>query len=1326
MTAAGTIRPFSLSSSFLESYRGQQPAWGYSGLGYVVYKRTYARTKDDGSLEEFWETCQRVVEGTYNAQKKHCHALKLPWDDRKAQRSAQEMFKRMWDFKWLPPGRGLWMMGTPMVEKIGSGALNNCFSGDTEAVVFDDDLGLSTVPLRDLVGRDFLVPVGNSVAKATAKSFGEQELNRVTFKVPGRSKYVLEYDVTADHRWILADGSFTTSLKIGDRVTIKPREVHPSLLPPRLSSSYQRGFAHGLIFGDGTRHTYYPERHFIRLCGEKEQAHRKLLESLPEFLSTTMPQSYGGDSVVTLKLNKGENWKRIPDETKGVLYCRGFIDGWLAADGHTEPSGNKQLDSINLEGVEWLVKLAPTCGYTITGWSVENADTNFGPRSKPLNRVTLSTAPVDLVVQSIKAVGKQEVFCAVVPDVNTFVLAGGLETGNCGFVSTTGIAVDFADPFCWLMDMLMLGVGVGFDTKGAGLVKVQKPEEVDGTFVVDDSREGWVSLLRVTLNSYAGRGSIPKNIDYSKVRPFGSPIKGFGGVASGPEPLKELIESVKDVLNPLVGELITTSAIVDICNLVGRCVVAGNVRRSAEIAFGDPNDQDFLNLKNPDINKEALYHHRWASNNSIFATEGMDYSKVAELTAKNGEPGYEWLENARKYSRMGREPDFSDMRVAGANPCVTKDTWVHTTDGPRQVKDLIDTPFTALVNSVAFPSGKRGFWFTGRKEVFELKTDSGLSVKATANHKILVNRDNCEVWVPLEELQADDYVVLGKNVESPGWSGNGTFSSGYLVGHLLGDGTLKDNQAVFSVWDKDGPGIAGMMEEITKSIAHLSFAHRSDWSGWTAVQGRGEHRLRSKSVLALLQAYGMVAGSKRPDFDIIERQSSDFYRGFIRGLFDTDGSVQGSQTHGVSIRLSQVDLTVCKAVQRMLARLGIISKLYENRYEPQARQLPDGKGGTAEYQCAALHELIISNQSLQTFADVVGFSHLDKAHKLSVALSSYKRSLNRESFTSRVVSITSLGEEDVYDAEVSVVHRFEANGIIVHNCVEQSLEDRELCCLVETFPGRHSSFEDYKKTLKYAYLYAKTVTLVPTHDVRTNTVMMRNRRIGCSMSGIVQAIQKFGRRRFFNEFCDAGYNYIKELDQVYSDWLCVRPSIKVTSVKPSGSVSLLPGVTPGIHFPHAEYYVRRVRLQSNSPLVTKLYIAGYPVEDDKYSPNTKVVSFPVKETDFDRSKDDVTLWEQLELAAALQQYWADNQVSVTVTFKPAEARDIKYALELFETRLKGVSFLPLQDHGYEQAPYETITKEQYESMIKDITPLDSAFLQHESTSKFCDGDSCEV
>ena len=292
-------------------------------------------------------------------------------------------------------------------------------------------------------------------------------------------------------------------------------------------------------------------------------------------------------------------------------------------------------------------------------------------------------------------------------------------------------------------------------------------------------------------------------------------------------------------------------------------------------------------------------------------------------------------------------------------------------------------------------------------------------------------------------------------------------------------------------------------------------------------------------------------------------------------------------------------------------------------------------------------------------------------------------------------------------------------------CSEQSLEDKELCCLVETFPAHHENIEDYKRTLKFAYLYAKSVTLIPTHDQRTNAVMMRNRRIGCSQSGIVQAINKLGRREYLR-WCDEGYNYIQALDCTYSEWLCVPASKKTTSVKPSGTVSLLCGATPGIHYPHSEYYIRNIRLMKTSPLVAACKKAGYPMEACAYQPGSFVVSFPVHEKHFSKSKSDVTMWEQFANAAALQKWWADNQVSVTVTFNKDEADDIASCLSVYEDQLKSVSLLPVSEHGYVQDPYIEISKEKYDSLMGQITPLDLRNAEHEVTEKFCDGDTCVV
>ncbi len=649
------IRAFTLSKDFINNYKESQPNWGFNGLGYFVYKRTYARQFENGQTEEFWQTCKRVVEGVYTIQKEHCKTLGLPWDTRKAQISAQEMFERMWQFKFLPPGRGLWAMGTNLVYKKGSAALN-----------------------------------------------------------------------------------------------------------------------------------------------------------------------------------------------------------------------------------------------------------------------------------------------------------------NCAFVSTQNIDIDFAEPFLFLMDMSMYGVGVGGDCKGAGKVKLQPMVHATGeTHVVEDSREGWVAAVKVILDAAIGKRKVP-NFDYSKVRPKGAPIKGFGGIASGPGPLEDLIKSLINLLQVEKSTPITSTHIVDIFNYIGKCVVSGGVRRTAEIMFGDQDDTEFVDLKQ---DKQALYDRRWASNNSIFAKAGMNYESFVDRIATNGEPGFIWLDHMRQYGRMIDPPNNKDRRAMGSNPCS-----------------------------------------------------------------------------------------------------------------------------------------------------------------------------------------------------------------------------------------------------------------------------------------------------------------------------------------------------------------------------EQTLEDHELCCLVETFPAHHNSFEDYKRTLKFAYLYGKSVTLVPTHNLKTNAVMMRNRRIGTSMSGITQAISKLGRYEFLN-WCDKGYKYIKSLDKVYSDWLCIPRSIKMTSVKPSGTVSLLAGSTPGIHYPYAEYYIRRVRIQDSSPLVKASIDAGFKVEKDVYATDTMVVEFPVKSEHFTKSVKDVTIWEQFQNAADLQAYWADNQVSITISFKHEESVHIKDCLEMYERKLKSISLLPpAEDAGYQQLPYERITKEQYNEKTSNLRELKLNGNTHDVSSqdKFCDGDSCII
>jgi adenosylcobalamin-dependent ribonucleoside-triphosphate reductase len=272
-------------------------------------------------------------------------------------------------------------------------------------------------------------------------------------------------------------------------------------------------------------------------------------------------------------------------------------------------------------------------------------------------------------------------------------------------------------------------------------------------------------------------------------------------------------------------------------------------------------------------------------------------------------------------------------------------------------------------------------------------------------------------------------------------------------------------------------------------------------------------------------------------------------------------------------------------------------------------------------------------------------------------------------------------------------------------CAEQPLESYELCTLVEVHLNRHESKEDFLRTLKFAYLYGKTVTLVPTHWQITNGIMQRNRRIGTSLTGIASFADQKGLPAV-RDWMDEGYKTIRKYDHSYSEWLCVRESIRVTTVKPSGSVSLLSGATPGVHWgPGGNFFLRAIRFGNTDPMINLFKAAGYKMEPDLVSANTTVVYFPVH-SGHARSEKDVTLFEKIGLAATTQKYWSDNGVSVTLSFdKEKETEHIAPALHMYEGQLKAVSFLPMGNKTYPQQPYTQITKDEYNEYIGQIKKI---------------------
>jgi intein/homing endonuclease len=913
---------------------------------------------------------------------------------------------------------------------------------------------------------------------------------------------------------------------------------------------------------------------------------------------------------------------------------------------------------------------------------------------------------------------------------------GSAALNNCAFISTQDIDVDFADPFCFLMDMCMVGSGVGGDTKGAGKVRIQEPRYSDKPYVVEDTREAWVDLVRVILNSFAGKGFFPKSIDYSKVRLRGAPIKGFGGISSGPEPLMLLVKSITDLLKPKDGlpYRITSEQIVDIFNFIGKCIVAGNVRRSSEIMLGDIDDDDFLALKQDPV---AMKDRRWASNNSIFARVGMDYSKVVEPIAENGEPGIFWLKNAQRYSRMVGWADNKDFRVSGINPCgeqslesgemcLSADTRILTDEGYKSIGELAEQQdvkvATPYLSDEVFEEDPRfcqaTVFTTGVKPTLKITTVDGRVIECTENHPFLTETSEGKRWVKAEELHEGSTLVSGEQeIDENGPSLDPLF---YTLGHFAGDGWFLETNGRRHVGVCCGSEERPLLERllpvwqqfVEESASYIKSNYEARYDVplkiSEAPNGVLSITITKPQVFRRLRDGFGFSPAKAPDKRLpmgYWEATPNEKRSFIRGLFDADGTVLDRDRKAVSLTAS--NRAFAQDVLMALSEFGVKGRICTSKIKGRDRTqtvlMVRGKENLLQF---ARHFWFVEGD--------LGYSS-SKAEKLLTVIA---RMPTHTPITKKSVirKIIETGEQLVFNLEVPEARHYIAEGLVVHNCN-----------LVETFPANHDTFDDYRRTLKYAYLYAKSVTLIPTHNDRTNAVMGRNRRIGCSMTGIIQAIQKFGRRTFLKG-CNKGYEYINELDKKYSDWLCIPRSIKMTTVKPSGTVSLLSGATPGIHYPQSEYYIRNIRVMDTSPLVEMCRRAGYPVEPDKMSPNTQVVSFPVKERGFVKAKKDVTIWEQFANAADMQQYWTDNQVSITITFKPEERADIQSCLEHFETKLKAVTLLPLADHGYEQAPYITITKEEYEEAMAGISELDLSGAEHDilAEDKFCDGDSCAV
>lgn len=489
------------------------------------------------------------------------------------------------------------------------------------------------------------------------------------------------------------------------------------------------------------------------------------------------------------------------------------------------------------------------------------------------------------------------------------------------------------------------------------------------------------------------------------------------------------------------------------------------------------------------VKKDKEYTHRWPidSENPIITKtiKARDlWNKIIESAHGSAEPGLIFWDRQHNYSTSSVYEEFENICT---NPCLTKDAWVMTNNGPKQIKNLINKPFIALVDSDEFFSDNRGFYFTGNKKVYELTTKSGFSLKSTDNHmfkKVNITRYKKEFeWVELKDLKVGDKLNLNNNSEAS-WDGIGNRDEGWLLGNLLGDGTsYKSNpngtkeyeHAQLVYWGDNKMKMKEIAANTIKRVLPYRESHfdTGKEDSYEIIKG-DKTSLRSSSLKSLADKYGLYKDKTLSEN--FEDKSSEFYKGFLSGWFDTDGTVLNNIEKGASIRLGSINLDGLKTAQRMLSRLGIISTVYKNRKEDGFRALPNGKGGKSEYYCKANHELVISKENIKKFSDKIGFRDEEKTIKLENLILSYTKKMDRERFVDEIVEIRELGYEDVYDCTILGAHEFEANGLSVHNCSEIAMGPNDSCRLVAlnmyecvVNPFTKNAYFDYEKWYEIAY-----------------------------------------------------------------------------------------------------------------------------------------------------------------------------------------------------------------------------------------------------------------
>lgn len=549
------------------------------------------------------------------------------------------------------------------------------------------------------------------------------------------------------------------------------------------------------------------------------------------------------------------------------------------------------------------------------------------------------------------------------------------------------------------------------------------------------------------------------------------------------------------------------------------------------LQFPDTSHPDYDTLWDGDLEKWIEAGREVITYKTIKAKEL--WNAIIESAWASAEPGVWFRERSNKMSNSW----YFNPLIA-TNPCVTGDTRIYTNKGLVTARELFDDETEIEVaidgrfglDSHTVPATR--VFMTGTKPVFRVQTREGYFVRATADHRFMTSRG----WVELRHLEEGDLIhILNRK---GGFGQEGTLELGRTLGWLVGDGTIKSDRAVLSFFGEEKQTLAPMFAEYVNAIAQpltSANAPREYTVGVVDIPDRDEARVQSDRLRRLVETYGLVENKLQVP-EVVFKGTEEMQRGFLQALFTADGSVQYAKGM-MSVRLASSHYPLLEQVQMLLTNFGIACKIYRNRRDEQYRDMPDGKGGSKSYLTKSQHELVITKQNAQVFADEINFILQRKQDTLARYLDGYTKGLRRESFYARVENITSDGIEDVFDLTEPQTHSLVCNSLVTHNCGEQPLSAYSVCNLgainLAIFYDEENhdvAWDDLERTVSYATRFLDNVIdTTPYFFEENRKVQLAERRVGLGTMGVAELMIKLHIRYGSDEsveFIDKLYKFM--------------------------------------------------------------------------------------------------------------------------------------------------------------------------------------------------------